>query len=288
MSGLFKTDAQERVPTGVNLSAAAKIYLRVFDVGLQNTFVYRWNFFIRSIFGILPLLGTVFIWGAIFEAKGQGINSFDYGSVVFYFLLVLFLQGLVTPTDDEWEVANDIREGQIGTFIVKPIDYVLYRFSLFCSNRLLYAAVTLPVVAVLFFCYRQYVVWPTDWFVWLITIWSTAMAALLQFFISLSIAFLAFWMLEISTVVFIIYSFEYFLSGQMFPIAFMPAVVRDVLVWLPFPYELSFPVVVFMERVHGAEIWSGLVIQAFWVVVTGLIAKGMWRIGLNYYETVGG
>src|SRR5580700_10867450 len=234
----------------MKLSSTAKVYLRVFDVGLQNTFVYRWNFFFRSIFGILPLLGTVFIWGAIFEAKGQGINNFDYGSIVFYFLLVLFLQGLVTPTD-----------------------YDLYRFSLFCSNRLLYAAVTLPVVAVLFVCYRQYVVWPTDWIVWLVAIWSTLMAALLQFFISLSIALLAFWMLEISTVVFIIYSFEYFLSGQMFPIAFMPAVVRDVLVWLPFPYELSFPVVVFMQRVHGAEIWSGLAIQVFWVVVTGLIAK---------------
>src|SRR5260370_37597055 len=99
----------------MKLSSMAKVYLRVFDVGLQNTFVYRWNFFIRSIFGILPLLGTVFIWGAIFEAKGQGINSFDYASVVCYFLLVRFLQGLVPPTDDESEVATDVRDGRIGT-----------------------------------------------------------------------------------------------------------------------------------------------------------------------------
>ena len=270
------------------MNLSAKTYLKVFEVGLQNTFVYRWNFFLRSIFGILPLLGTVFIWGAIFQAKGQSVNDFDYSSIVFYFLLVLFLQGLVTPTDDEWEVANDIREGQIGAFIVKPIDYVLYRFSLFSSNRLLYAAVTLPVVAFLFFCFRQHVVWPTDWAVWLIAIWSTLMAALLQFFISLTVALLAFWMLEISTVVFIIYSFEYFLSGQMFPIAFMPAVVRDVLFWLPFPYELSFPVVVFMQRVHGTELWLGIAIQAFWVVMAGLGTRAMWTIGLNHYEAVGG
>ena len=272
----------------MNVSAAAKIYFKVFDVGLQSTFVYRWNFFVRSIFGILPLLGTVLIWGAIFQAKGEGINSFDYGAVVFYFLLVLFLQGLVTPTDDEWEVANDIREGQIGSFIVKPVDYVLYRFSLFCSNRLLYAAVTLPVVVFLFFCYRQYVVWPTDWLIWVVAIWTTLMAALLQFLISLTVALLAFWMLEISTVVFIIYSFEYFLSGQMFPLAFMPATVQAVLAWLPFPYELSFPVVVLMQRVHGADLWFGVAVQAFWVVTAAIAAKTMWRIGLNHYETVGG
>jgi viologen exporter family transport system permease protein len=267
---------------------SAKPYLKVFDIGLQNTFVYRWNFLIRSVFGILPLLGTVFVWGAIFQEKGEAINTFDFGSLVFYFLLVLFLQGLVTPTDDEWEVANDIREGQISSFIIRPIDYVLYRFSLFCSNRLLYAAVTLPVVVFLFFCYRQYLVWPGDWVVWTVSILSTVLAGLLQFFISFSIAVLAFWMLEISTVVFIIYSFEYFLSGQLFPLAFMPPVVRAVLMWLPFPYELSFPVLVFMQKVQGAELWSGLGIQTFWVLIMGFVAKRMWRIGLNYYEAVGG
>ena len=31
-------------------------YLKVFDIGLQNTFVYRWNFFLRSLFGLFPLL----------------------------------------------------------------------------------------------------------------------------------------------------------------------------------------------------------------------------------------
>ena len=25
-------------------------YLKVFDIGLQNTFVYRWNFLLRSLF----------------------------------------------------------------------------------------------------------------------------------------------------------------------------------------------------------------------------------------------
>ncbi|HKM57243.1 MAG TPA: hypothetical protein VJX28_00765, partial [Chthoniobacterales bacterium] len=58
-------------------------YLKVFDIGLQNTFVYRWNFLFRALFGLIPLLGTVFIWGAIFAARGGGIDNFNYGSVVY-------------------------------------------------------------------------------------------------------------------------------------------------------------------------------------------------------------
>ena len=76
----------------------------------------------------------------------------------------------------------------------------------------------------------------------------------LQFLISYSVAMLAFWMLEISTVVFIIYSFEYFLSGHMFPIGFMPvALFKHVLRLLPFPYELYFPISIFMGQVNGCS-----------------------------------
>jgi ABC-2 type transport system permease protein len=114
-------------------------YGKVFEVGLQNTFVYRWNFFLRACFGLFPLVGTVFVWGAIFEARGSGINNFDYGSVIFYFLLVIALDSLITPTDDEWQVARDIRDGMINNFLVKPVNYLAFRFCLFasiCSGRL--------------------------------------------------------------------------------------------------------------------------------------------------------
>jgi hypothetical protein len=48
------------------------------------------------------------------------------------------------------------------------------------------------------------------------------MAAFIQFFITYSLAMMAFWILEITTIVFIVYSFEYFLGGRMFPIHIMP------------------------------------------------------------------
>jgi hypothetical protein len=59
----------------------------------------------------------------------------------------------------------------------------------------------------------------------------------MQFFITYSLAMLAFWIVEISTIPFIVYSFEYFLGGQMFPIDIMPAGIQAVMKWLPFSYE---------------------------------------------------
>jgi viologen exporter family transport system permease protein len=263
-------------------------YLKVFDIGLQNNFVYRWNFFLRSLFGLFPLLGTVFIWGAIFEAKGGGINNFDYASVVYYFLLVLVLDGLITPGDDEWQVATDIRDGQMNAFLVKPMNYLVYRMALFVSNRLLYTLMTLPLILLIFVVFRHYLVWPSSGTTWILTMISVLFAASLQFLIAYSVAMLAFWMLEISTVVFIIYSFEYFLSGHMFPLGLMPMAFQNILKLLPFPYEIYFPISIFMGQVRGAELWKGLLIQFCWVLIIAFGANALWQRGLKQYQAVGG
>jgi ABC-2 type transport system permease protein len=263
-------------------------YSKVFEIGLQNTFVYRWNFFMRACFGLFPLLGTVFIWAAIFKERGSGINQYDYGSIIFYFLLVLFLDSLITPTDDEWQVASDIRDGLINNFLVKPINYLTYRFCIFASSRLLYTVVTFPVLVLVFSAFRHYLRWPSRPEVWVCSLVSIGMAAFLQFFISFCVATLAFWMLEISTVVFILYSFEYFLSGHLFPLGLMPVAFQKIVNWSPFPYELYFPVAVLQQKITGGAVYQGLAVQAFWVGFMFLAARFCWARGLRKYQAVGG
>jgi ABC-2 type transport system permease protein len=225
-------------------------YITVFNLGLQNTFVYRWNYFLRAVFGLIPLAGTVFLWRAVFREPGGGMNGYDYGSMIYYYLLTIIVSNLVTPTEDEWQIASDIREGQINSFLTKPVNYLAYRFSIFLSGRLVFTAVTVLPVAVILFYFRAYLALPSSVLTYICALLSLVMAALMQFFITYSLAMMAFWILEISTIVFIVYSFEYFLGGQMFPVDIMPAGIQAVMKWLPFYYELFCPIAIFMERLR--------------------------------------
>src|SRR6266704_465369 len=192
-------------------------YGTVFTLGLQNTFVYRWNYFLRALFGLIPLAGTVFLWKAVFTERGTGLNGYDYGSMIYYYLLTILVSNLVTPTEDEWQIAADIREGQINSFLTKPLSYLGYRTGIFLAGRLVYTAVTIIPIALILFYFRDYLQLPSGAATYLLSITSLVMAAFIQFFITYSLAMMAFWILEISTIVFIVYSFEYFLGGQMFP-----------------------------------------------------------------------
>jgi ABC-2 type transport system permease protein len=180
-------------------------YISVFNIGLQNTFVYRWNYFLRALFGLIPLAGTVFLWAAVFRERGGGLHGYDYGSMIYYYLLTILVSNLVTPTEDEWQIAADIREGQINALLTKPMSYLTYRFSIFLSGRLVYTFVTLPPIALIFIYYRDYIVLPSDPLVYVVATVSMLMAALIQVFITYSLAMMAFWILEISTIVFIVY-----------------------------------------------------------------------------------
>ncbi|MDQ6624473.1 MAG: ABC-2 family transporter protein [Verrucomicrobiota bacterium] len=263
-------------------------YSAVFKLGLQNTFVYRWNYFLRAVFALIPLAGTVFLWRAVFEARGGGMRGYDYGSMIYYYLLTILVSNLVTPTEDEWQIAGDIREGQINSFLTKPLSYLAYRFSIFLSGRLVYTVVTIVPIALIFLYFRNYLTCPADPLVWLGAIVSLLMAAMIQFFITYSIAMMAFWVLEISTVVFIVFSFEYFLGGQMFPVDIMPPGLQVLLKWLPFYYELFCPIAIFLERLRGVRMLEALAIQTGWLIATWATARFMWRKGLGHYQAVGG
>ncbi len=265
-----------------------RTYGKVFDIGLQNTFVYRWNFLLRMVFGIVPLVGTVFLWKAVFAGSTGSIEGYDYQGMIFYFLITVFIDNLITPTEDEWQIAGEIREGRMSSYLTKPLNYLAYRFTLYASYRLLYIAVVFLPICALAWVFRDAIRWPAEGITWLALGVSTVMAAGIQFLIAYALAMIAFWVLEVSTIIFIVYSFEYFLSGHVFPLDVMPHWLQGFVKWSPFTYELFFPAQIAMERVRGREMVEGLLIQAGWLVIAFLAARLLWSRGVRKYQAFGG
>jgi ABC-2 type transport system permease protein len=264
-------------------------YWRVINIGLQNTLVYRMNFAFRAAFGLVPLMATIFLWRAVYAGKSDPkIEGYTLAGMTSYYLLVTIVDALTAVTDDDWQIAGDIREGAINQFILKPIDYMTYRFCLFASGRFIYVLVAAVPISIFIFIQRKFLVLPPDALTFGLFLWSLAMTALLQFFISYTMALLAFWLLEISTFIFILFAFEYLAGGHLFPIDILPPALAKALNFTPFPYQLFFPVSLYLGRIAGPEMWRGLGIQLFWVLFFFLLARWMWRQGIRRYTAFGG
>jgi ABC-2 type transport system permease protein len=271
-------------------SRGVKKYLHVLNIGIQNQLVYRVNFLFRACFGLLPLIATISLWRTVYEGKtdGSSVAGYTLAQMVSYYLVVTLVDMLTAVNEDDWQIAGDIRDGNISQFLVKPIDYLKYRFCLFLAGRTIYTAVALVPVTIFIIVQREYFVGPAGaaalgWFAV-----SIVMTALLQFFMSYAMALLAFWVLEVSTFIFILFAFEYIAGGHLFPLDILPAWLSNALMFTPFPYQLFFPVSIYVGKSTGTDLYQGLAIQFFWVVAAYLFARWMWSRGIRKYTAVGG
>jgi ABC-2 type transport system permease protein len=263
-------------------------YWHVLQIGIQNTLVYRANFFIRALFNLVPLLATLSLWRAIYEGKGGDVAGYTLAQMVSYYIVVTMVDALTAVTEDDWQIAADIKDGLISQFVVKPMDYLYYRLSLFVSGRLVYTMAAAGPVAVFVLMEHEYLLPPAGvWGLFCFGV-SLVMSALLQFLLSYTVAMLAFWILEISTFVFILLAFERIASGQMFPLDILPPAVAQVLMCTPFAYQSFFPACIYMGRVTGTELVQGLLVQALWVAACYGLARWAWNRGLRSYSAVGG
>jgi ABC-2 type transport system permease protein len=267
-----------------------KKYLHVLNIGIQNNLTYRFNFLARTLFGLIPLIAVLYMWRTIYAGKGSGstVGSYSLAQMISYYLLVTIVDALTAVNEDDWQIAADIKDGNISQFLLKPIDYLSYRLCLFLSGRLTYLAVAAIPLALFILYLRRYFVLPPDWATLGFFLLSTFLTALLQFFVSYALAMLAFWVLEVSTFIFIVFAFEYIASGHLFPLDILPTALQRVLFFTPFPYQLYFPVGVYMGKITGPDLLRGLSAQALWVALAYFAARFAWARGIKKYSAVGG
>ncbi|MGA2786943.1 MAG: ABC-2 family transporter protein [Verrucomicrobiota bacterium] len=267
-----------------------KKYWHVIGIGIQNNLTYRVNYLTRTLFSFIPLFAMLSLWRTIYAGKEQGsaLGGYSQAQMIFYYLMVAVVDVLTAVNEDDWQIAADIREGNISQFLLKPIDYLWYRLCLFFSGRITFITMASVPLGIFIFCFRDYFVGPASAAALPAFVISLLFTALLQFFISYTMAMLAFWLLEISTFIFILFAFEYLASGHLFPLDLLPPVIGHALFFTPFPSMLYVPIAIYMGKIAGAAVWLGLLTQLLWLLLAYALARFAWQRGIKKYAAFGG
>ena len=263
-------------------------YRAAFSVGLQSNLVYRVNFAIRGFFSFFHLVVVFILWTAAYTGSPL-IGGFNFAQTFTYFVALIVVQFMIGAFNEDYQISEDIRNGLINQFLLKPVNYFAYRFSIYLSARLVTGLLILLPVLVSYPLLKDYLELPTD--LWRLAYGLPAlfMSALIQFGIAYCFGLLSFWFLEIQGLVILSMALESVLGGQIFPLDLMPKWLFDLSQYLPYYYQMYFPVAIFTGRVNDpAAVLNGLLIQAGWVLVIMAIGQLLWRRGLRLHTAVGG
>jgi ABC-2 type transport system permease protein len=263
-------------------------YRFIWQLGVQNALVYRTNFLLRAIFNLIPLLAIITLWRAIYGGKDASIAGYTLPQMVSYYLLVTVIDALTSVTEDDWQIAADIKEGHISQFLIRPMEYLGYRLCLFLSGRLVFTVASAAPVVVFLVMQQDYFLWPPGLGAFFCFALSLLFSALIQFFLSFALATLAFWVLEISSFVFVLLAAQRLLGGQMFPIDVLPTPLAHALLFTPFPCQTFFPASIYLGRLSGQALAAGLFVQFVWMIAAWLLARFCWTRGLRTYTAFGG
>jgi ABC-2 type transport system permease protein len=262
-------------------------YRHAFLTGLQSNIVYRWNFAVRGCFSVFHLVVIFILWGAVYAGQTR-IGGFDLAQTLTYFVSLIVLQFFIGAFNEDYQISEDIRNGLINQFLLKPINYFFYRLSVFAAARLVSGLlVFIPLAFALPFLWHYLVLPPELWRLAL-GLPAALLAALIQFTIAYCFGLLAFWFLEIQSFIILSMAVESLLGGQMFPLDLMPPWLFHASQFLPYFYQMYFPAAIFTGRLGYTAALQGLVIQSVWALLLLGVAQLLWLRGLRRYTAVGG
>ncbi|MEM6330714.1 MAG: ABC-2 family transporter protein, partial [Planctomycetota bacterium] len=220
------------------------------------------------------------------------IQGFSRDDVIAYYLLTMVARAFSSMPGLASGIARQIREGEIKKFLLQPIDLLSFLLLARIAHKLVYYTVALGPFALVFYLCRDYFPgWPDAGTLCAFAA-SLAMGFALGFFLEATIGMIGFWFLEVSSLLFVYMLFNFFFSGHMFPLDFLakalPEWMMAVVTYNPLAYFAYFPAAVFLGKVEGDALTTGLIVQACWVVFFIVASRLAMRAGYRRYSGYGG
>jgi len=268
-------------------------YLAIFRVSLKERMTYRGDFLLGTILRFLPMITTILLWQAIYVGSKQTeLGSVDvkyrYREMIAYLLLTNISRMFSSMPGLAGGIAREIREGTMKRYLIQPIDMIGYLLVYRVAHKVTYIIMSFVPYALLFFVCRGFF----DGFPDALTLGGFAVSLVLSFlvgfFFEASVGMVGFWFLEVTSLLYIVMTLNFFISGHMLPLDLLPEPWAGLLKVLPFQYMAYFPAVVFLGKVKGTTLLLHLLGELFWAVFFIALARALFRLGLRRYSAFGG
>ncbi len=288
-------EPSSQAPRG--LVAKFRKYTKILRVSLIERMTYRGDFLIGTLLRFLPMVTTILLWQAIYDganqtrgggsgAGGVTLGGFSYREMISYLLLTNISRMFSSMPGLAGGISRDIRDGTLKKYLLQPLDMLNYLVSYRVAHKIAYITASALPYALIFFLCRSYFDLPSLGTFCLYLV-SLVLAFFVGFYFEACVGMVGFWFLEVTSILYIVMTLNFFISGHMLPLDLLPKPWSTILEWLPFQYMAYFPAVVFLGKTPGPVV-EGLLIEACWALGFAILARWLYARGLKRYSAFGG
>src|SRR5262245_18363664 len=143
--------------------ARAVTWWTILRIALAERLVYRGDFALGTLMRFLPIVTQIFLWFAVFQARGQQpVGGYKYEDFVAYYLLTMVARAFSSMPGLISGIGKEIRSGEIKKFLIQPIDLLGFLLLSRVAHKLVYYVVAIiPFALVFFLCRYFFPGWPS-------------------------------------------------------------------------------------------------------------------------------
>lgn len=258
-------------------------YLQVFRIAWQRNFEYRSNAIGHMVLGIIAVIVPLLVFRYAFS-QGAVFGDYTYSSIFTYLIMTKFMhfasRGNITR-----KIAVEIKDGSFSNYLLKPVSYRKYWLAYTLSDRSFEICTRILMLVVFIFIFPNLISLKLNTLpLFLLTI---PLSLALNYFISLIIAYVAFFVIDIGLFATSVGIVIGFLAGEVIPIDLLPGVIGRVAAWLPFRFASYFPIMVIQGKISTNNYWLSCLSALVWIIIFAFITQLMWKKGVKHYEAVG-
>ena len=256
-----------------------RAYLECAKKSFQELLAYRGELLTRVLGMFFTFYLLYMFWRGLYvnSTEVQGI-SFD--SMLTYTMISAIIgggllrnMGVLQVTVIYW-VTTNMRSGGIISYLLRPINFQLYLFSLSLGNFFFNLIFSIPVVISTFLIFRLDPPYSQKGLILFAV--SLGLSYLINFLLDFTVSLIAFWTTEIGGIGGFTRLIISIFSGSFIPLWFMPEWARDLLSYLPFASIFHAPLSIYIGRIRGGEALNTIFIQIIWVAILFIGSHLLW------------
>lgn len=261
-----------------------KKYWIVCQNGMQKVMVYRLNFFAWFLVEGLGFLVMAYLWLSIYR-QGNQVGSYSLATLLCYFAVSRVIGMTVMSDDMVRQINDDISQGRLVNFLLKPISYAKKLFFQNVGEIIIASIYTLPIAIPLAYYFRDQLSFTASRIA--LFLLAILIASCMDFFFNYLIGMLTFYSENIYGIIFLSWTVTGIFSGRVVPIDLLPSALQHLADFLPFKYVLFIPLSIITGRMTIADSVVELAFGFAWVILLWYGGRLLFNHGIKRYEGYG-
>lgn len=258
--------------------------LACIKLGIINRIAYPFDFFMAIV--ITPLcffMVEAAFWAGIIEMSGnEALGGFSLSYYLGYFLWQILMLGSLNWRSERAMIA-EINSGAVNALLLRPSSFFEYHLGQLLGQKLITVIAMVPVMV--------FIAWYWDLPLHIerlpLALLMGFSYVILLFSLHFAVASMAFFFDHVYSLNITKNMIIWFLTGELLPLDLLPSPLREWIIALPFSSGMYLPAAYLSGRIQLDVFLNGFVSLALGGLVFGLLARFIWRKGLQNYSGTG-